>query len=62
MFGRVYELGMVMKYNLLTGQPLKDISLGAGAFRVREKLLAAAQGQGTGAGEEDNKRGEEVYE
>jgi heterodisulfide reductase subunit C len=23
-FGRVYELGMVMKYNLITGQPLKD--------------------------------------
>lgn len=26
MFGRVYELGMVMKYNLLTGQPFKDAS------------------------------------
>jgi len=32
MFGRVYELGMVMKYNLMTGQPLKDVSLAPALF------------------------------
>ena len=26
-FGRVYELGMVMKYNILRGNPFKDITL-----------------------------------
>jgi heterodisulfide reductase subunit C len=26
--GRVYEMGMVVKYNLMTGQPLKDVRLG----------------------------------
>jgi heterodisulfide reductase subunit C len=31
-YGRVYELGMVMKYNLMTGQPLKDASFGPDMF------------------------------
>jgi heterodisulfide reductase subunit C len=31
-YGRVYELGMVMKYNLITGQPLKDASFGPAMF------------------------------
>ena len=37
MFGRVYELGMVMKYNLMTGQPLKDVSLAPALF-VKRKI------------------------
>lgn len=36
LFGRVYELGMVLKYNLMTGQPLKDFSLVPALFRKRK--------------------------
>jgi heterodisulfide reductase subunit C len=31
-YGRVYELGLVMKYNLMTGQPLKDAGFGPAMF------------------------------
>ncbi len=36
LFGRVYELGMVMKYNLLTGQPFKDVRFVPVLFRKRK--------------------------
>jgi heterodisulfide reductase subunit C len=39
MFGRVYELGMVMKYNLLTAQPLKDIRLAPALFAKQKIAL-----------------------
>ena len=39
MFGRVYELGLVMKYNLVTGQPLKDASFGPALFGKRKISL-----------------------
>jgi len=38
-YGRVYELGMVMKYNLMTGQPLKDASFGPAMFMKRKIAL-----------------------
>lgn len=35
-FGRIYELGMVMKYNLVTGQPLKDAAFAPSLFGKRK--------------------------
>jgi heterodisulfide reductase subunit C len=46
MFGRVYELGMVMKYNLLTGQPLKDIRLAPALFTKKKIALLPHKVQG----------------
>ena len=31
-YGRVYELGMVMKYNMITAQPFKDATFGPAMF------------------------------
>jgi len=31
-YGRVYELGMVMKYNLMSGNPLKDVRFAPDMF------------------------------
>ncbi len=39
MFGRVYELGLVMKYNLKTGQPLKDIAFAPALFGKKKISL-----------------------
>ncbi len=38
-FGRVYELGMVMKYNVMTGQPLKDAAFAPLLFGKRKIAL-----------------------
>ena len=38
--GRVYELGLVMKYNLATVQPFKDAALGPVMFRKGKLKMA----------------------
>ena len=38
--GRVYELGLVMKYNMMTAQPFKDASLGPVMFSKGKLKIA----------------------
>ena len=41
--GRVYELGMVMRYNMLSGQPMKDADMGPAMF-LKQKIAPLPHG------------------
>lgn len=38
-YGRIYELGLVLKYNLISGQPFKDVTFAPAIFLKRKILI-----------------------